>query len=987
MKSLVRLIPFILTAAFLLLPLYPVLAAPPTTYTLVGNTPDCHYATIGEALAIGASNPNNEIRVMAGTYTEDLVIAKPVTIKPETGAAVTLSGSVQITSGGVTLSGFTVALPVASAKQAAISINQPAAGALVAIQGCNIPVPAGKTGIAVDGARAALTVSANTITTAGATAASPAAAAFTVAPNQPAGVPITVSQNQVKGYFATAFTICSKTTLLTNTIESQGGGSAVGVAMSGQPAAAQPYQIQLSGNTIKGFGIGIRAHGVRSASADVAPVITGNTFTGNTVDIANTFAFDNWGESTVTAIGNTYGTGGAKLSAAAPIVTDIATASRLAFIFNHSHHYLTGGVVNLYAFASGAFSPDTFTYNLAANPGDTVSLSAIPAKAGTPVTVTVDGAAVTPTAPYNTFSVSAGSVAAISVGTSPATATYYVAVGGTAPDLSKITAFSLAVSKLPLPASATLAAKAQTDALLAQYNAFTPAEKALVPAADIQKLNDLSAKFLTLTQQADAVTAAIIALPAPSATTTAHQAQVKAALALYNALSAEQKKLISATNLKKLQDCVTKVTVTINYTIPNTSTKIAVTGLFEPSWRLEGKTITRTSATSDMWYQLDRTESGYKASQIFYVNWKANGALPNPTNFSMTVSVSSSVALRKPYLMALDARGVIWDAGATFSGTKFSLTPNALGYFGIIAKSGSSSYSSYDDDDDDDYGVDADFSELRSDIQSASLSSTLKINVAGDNPIPTSVFTALASRGGVNVSFYAPRYIWTVNGSQIVANQISSGRVYYDLAVGAGSGYDDKIDERFQSATIGPQTFSTTYYKGALPGTFTLSLHSNIYPGIKVNVYLYKTDGSYILLASGIKVGEDGWVTFKTATAGTYVITNGTISAAVAQPASSAATSRSAAPSVSTPAAPSSSSAASSSSLAPESVSLPEESSSSSQIPEIDTPVGPVDPTPPEQKTLDIGTIGLICAGVLALFAIAGVVAAIISGRKGYKGL
>ena len=116
------------------------------------------------------------------------------------------------------------------------------------------------------------------------------------------------------------------------------------------------------------------------------------------------------------------------------------------------------------------------------------------------------------------------------------------------------------ISALPAAADVTLDnAQAVADAKAA-YDALTDDQKALVPADTVNKLNAAVAKIADLTA-ANTVSNTISALPDFSNVTTANKDAIEAARTVYNALTNDQKALVSADTLKKLTDAEDKLVI------------------------------------------------------------------------------------------------------------------------------------------------------------------------------------------------------------------------------------------------------------------------------------------------------------------------------------------------------------------------------------------------------------------------------------------
>ena len=126
--------------------------------------------------------------------------------------------------------------------------------------------------------------------------------------------------------------------------------------------------------------------------------------------------------------------------------------------------------------------------------------------------------------------------------------------------LDQVTADNVKALIDALPATITTADKAQIEAARAAYNALTDAQKALVPEDEKTKLINAEAaiqeaeKAKADKEAADAVEAVIDALPADIATS--DKEQIEAAKKAYNALTADQKKLVPEDKVAKLNKAV-----------------------------------------------------------------------------------------------------------------------------------------------------------------------------------------------------------------------------------------------------------------------------------------------------------------------------------------------------------------------------------------------------------------------------------------------
>ncbi|RKN66119.1 S-layer homology domain-containing protein [Paenibacillus ginsengarvi] len=116
-------------------------------------------------------------------------------------------------------------------------------------------------------------------------------------------------------------------------------------------------------------------------------------------------------------------------------------------------------------------------------------------------------------------------------------------------DLQAAKTVTDALSALPAKAAVTLADATAIASARQQYEALTPAQKSLV--AHVSKLTEAEAALADL-QTAKTVTDALAALPAKTAVTLADAVAIASARQQYEALTAEQKALV--TNLSKLTD-------------------------------------------------------------------------------------------------------------------------------------------------------------------------------------------------------------------------------------------------------------------------------------------------------------------------------------------------------------------------------------------------------------------------------------------------
>ena len=114
------------------------------------------------------------------------------------------------------------------------------------------------------------------------------------------------------------------------------------------------------------------------------------------------------------------------------------------------------------------------------------------------------------------------------------------------------------INALPDPANVTLEDAANVNAAMAAYMVLTDADKQKIDAATLQKLTDAEAKINDLTA-AKAVTDAITALPAAADLTLDNAEAVTDAKAAYDALTADQKKLVATADVVKLNAAVAKI--------------------------------------------------------------------------------------------------------------------------------------------------------------------------------------------------------------------------------------------------------------------------------------------------------------------------------------------------------------------------------------------------------------------------------------------
>ncbi len=130
-------------------------------------------------------------------------------------------------------------------------------------------------------------------------------------------------------------------------------------------------------------------------------------------------------------------------------------------------------------------------------------------------------------------------------------------------------AVSTAIAALPATDELTLEDKAAVNTAKAAFDALTEEQSALVTAenkttldASIVKISELQAaadQAAADQTAADAVTAKISALPAPAELTLENKTGVDEAKAEYDALTEEQKALISAENQTKLSEAIAKI--------------------------------------------------------------------------------------------------------------------------------------------------------------------------------------------------------------------------------------------------------------------------------------------------------------------------------------------------------------------------------------------------------------------------------------------
>src|SRR5262249_2730800 len=120
----------VVTVIALVAALLTIAAGPATAATLVvaqdghGNAKDCNaptltpYTTVGSAVT--AAKPHDVIKICPGTYPEQLTIAKPLTLRGESGAALKPSGMVANTTSLTTGSPLATIIVVDSVKDVTI---------------------------------------------------------------------------------------------------------------------------------------------------------------------------------------------------------------------------------------------------------------------------------------------------------------------------------------------------------------------------------------------------------------------------------------------------------------------------------------------------------------------------------------------------------------------------------------------------------------------------------------------------------------------------------------------------------------------------------------------------------------------------------------------------------------------------------------------------------------------------------------------------
>ena len=120
------------------------------------------------------------------------------------------------------------------------------------------------------------------------------------------------------------------------------------------------------------------------------------------------------------------------------------------------------------------------------------------------------------------------------------------------------------INSLPAADALTLADKAAVEAAREAYEALAGNQKALVTEETVQKLANLEAKIAELTDDAEAaaeVEQEIVSLPSAEELTLEDAPAVKTANAHYEALTDEQKSLISADIVEKLQKAVEQMAI------------------------------------------------------------------------------------------------------------------------------------------------------------------------------------------------------------------------------------------------------------------------------------------------------------------------------------------------------------------------------------------------------------------------------------------
>ena len=116
-----------------------------------------------------------------------------------------------------------------------------------------------------------------------------------------------------------------------------------------------------------------------------------------------------------------------------------------------------------------------------------------------------------------------------------------------------------AIENLPAVADVTVESREAIEAARKAYDALDEAQKKLVDEDTLKKLADTE-KALKDAEIAKSVTDTINALPASDKVATTDKAAIEAARKAYDALTADQKKKVSADTLKKLTDAETALT-------------------------------------------------------------------------------------------------------------------------------------------------------------------------------------------------------------------------------------------------------------------------------------------------------------------------------------------------------------------------------------------------------------------------------------------
>ena len=125
-------------------------------------------------------------------------------------------------------------------------------------------------------------------------------------------------------------------------------------------------------------------------------------------------------------------------------------------------------------------------------------------------------------------------------------------------DLETAKAVTDSINDLPAAADVTLENKDAVEASRAAYDALTDDQKALVSEDTLKKLTDAETAIANL-EAAKAVSDEINDLPAAADVTLDDKADVEAARAAYDALTDDQKALVSEDTLKKLTDAEKKI--------------------------------------------------------------------------------------------------------------------------------------------------------------------------------------------------------------------------------------------------------------------------------------------------------------------------------------------------------------------------------------------------------------------------------------------